>query len=169
MLDKPKGLSEQRADRLWSMISGEEPMAAHRAVWEFISCGERGLEAVEKRWQIELGHRTTIAAQRDSEVEKVFSTAITALGAEDFLEREKASAAIARLGPAAIARVEAMLIDESLAFEVRTRLKRLKSQLDHQASSGNTIEARLDSRLAHIRRVLDKSVTLEREHLGEGA
>ena len=174
VLDKLNDLPVARADALWKIFAGEDAVAASGVTWEFIAAGTAGLRAVEERWKTRVDEAKKRSAQAAAAIGKAFAAALARLGHDEFVERQKASAEISALGPAAMPLIETALADKSTPADVRGQLKRLQKRLAAKKSAAAANDSLVESRVARVRRVLDRSlqagmrVTSSRDLGGDG-
>ena len=144
----------KKIDALWDQLSGKNPVIANRAVWQFIAAGGVGLKALEARANRK---PPKLDKQKLAALEKVFKAGVTGLADDKFVERQKASAALAKLGPAALPLLDAAIRAKATGAGVRAQLGRIRKRIVAK-QNGLRAEANLvAARVAHVERVLDGS------------
>jgi RNA polymerase sigma factor (sigma-70 family) len=137
-----RSLKESETRAAWSDLAADDPVKARRAVWALAGAPKQGVPLIDEA----LGPARPPALD-----EKQVRRLIAELDDDDFEVREKASAALAKLGSAAAPALRAALKTTTSA-EPRRRLEALLTKLDE------------DHRTAEHRRALRAVEVLE--HVG---
>ena len=150
--------SEEELAKLWSELSGKDPMVAHRALWKLSASGRPAVEFVAKRWaEVEAG-------KKDPEYKEKFAAQLKLLSSDEYIDRASAKYEITKLGEEAVPLVEAVLKNPKTPIGVKSDLKIVLNRLvPAEGSPPDPVAARV----AHLKRLfrtrgMDYKVTASR-------
>lgn len=136
--------SEKELTKLWSELSGKDPMVAHRALWELSASGRPGLEFIAKQWA------KANVKKRDPKLKEKFAAQLAFLDSDEFIDRASAKSEIIRLGEDAVPLIEAALKSRKTPLEAKNGLRVvLKKLAPSEAKPPDPVA----SRVAHLKRL----------------
>jgi hypothetical protein len=130
-------LKESEAEATWSDLGAGDPVKSRRAVWTLAGSAKQALPLIDEALK---------PTRRPAADPKQVARLIAELDDDTFEAREKASAALAKLGGEAVPAMRAALKDTASA-EARRRLEALLARLD---GAGGTPEQRRALRAVEV-------------------
>jgi hypothetical protein len=119
MTNAAKAIKQTKRERLWEDLTAEDGEKAYRAAWALAASPDETLALLRKSL------KPAAAGADVKEVERL----VRDLDGDDFAVREKASAELEKLGPAAEGAVRKAL-EASSAAEVQRRLRSLLAKIE---------------------------------------
>ena len=155
-IDADTPQSEEQLAKLWTQLSGKDPVAANDASWKIVAAGPEATAFVEKQFRaLAAGGKDADKAAQKALQAKV-ATILKNVTADNFVERQQAQADLLALGEKAIPTLGTEM-KTAKDPEVRRALRAVLTKLKKKAlasGAGQHLEL-VASRVGRIRRIVE--------------